>query len=109
AFLAALSKRIDTSKKGTSTSGSETITGLTDTLKRLVTGMTVKGPGLPSRTKIAAIPNDTSVTLSAKAGTGAGSGTFTFSYPDYWDMLVASQLYNISPFQGFLGGIFVGG
>lgn len=61
---------------GTTTSASPTITGIADT-SDLLTGMSVSGDGIPNGTTVIAIPDGTSVTLSANA---TASATVSISY-----------------------------
>jgi len=69
----------DVTQSGTTTNGSPTVTGLTDT-RQLIKGMRISGTNIPTNTTITAIPSNTSVTMSANA-TGSGSTALTITIP----------------------------
>lgn len=63
--------RIVTLKNGTTTNVSPVITGLTNALGDLVTGMSAVGPGIPAGATVLSIDSTTQVTLSANATASA--------------------------------------
>lgn len=83
---------ITITQSGSRTSGSPTITGLSDTSK-MVAGMPVCGTGIPSATTILSVDSSSQITLSNNASStgtnnvvvapfGVGNGTTTFNVPD---------------------------
>lgn len=87
---------------GTSSNGSEYITGISPNTNNLQVGWPISGPGIPSGTTISEIVSGSEVKISNNAGSGAGSGTFCGAP---WGVGDGSTTFNVPNLEGaFLMG-----